>query len=107
MYPGISDKHNFQRPASPVPRLGADDAAVVAALIGGQVDPDADGLAQLDRILASAYGAAPARPGAFTEAVREHGGRAVALAIHQAFYWDGRGPQDVMLAAASIAAEAA
>ena len=28
------------------------------------------------------------------------------MAVHQAFFWDGRGPQDVMLAAASIAAEA-
>jgi hypothetical protein len=107
MYLDISDKHNFQRPASPIPRLGADDAAVVAALIGGQIDPDADGVAQLDRILASTYGAASARPVAFTDAVRAHGGRAVALAVEASYFWTGRSPQDVMLAAESIAAEAA
>lgn len=97
---------NFRRPARPVPRLAPDDAAIVAPILGGQTEPGADDLVQLDRIMASRYGTSPAQPGAFGAALRAHGGRAVALAVHQAFFWDGRGPQDVMLAAESIAAEA-
>ena len=100
-------KHNFTRPFQPNSRLTKADAAVVVELIGGLTEPSADGVAQLDRILASAYGAAPAVAGAFEAAVKEHGGLAVARAIEASFSLSGRPYQDIVQAAAAIAAEAA
>jgi hypothetical protein len=95
MYLDISNKRNFQRPASPIPRLGADDAAVICRLLGGQTEPDASDIAQLDPILVAAYGADPAAPGAFEAAVPEHGGRPVLMVVGFSYFLSGYGPRDI------------
>ena len=75
--------------------LGADDAQIAARLLGGLSEPTAADVARFDRIMADAYGADPARPGAFTEPAAEHGGRPVLMALGYSYFLSGHGPRDI------------
>ena len=100
-------KHNFARPFQPNSRLTKADADLVAALIGGQAEADAAAIGKLDRILAAGYETAQAPAGAFGQAVRKHGGRVTAMAVHKAYFMTGRSCPDIMEAAAAMVQEAA
>ena len=75
--------------------LGADDAQIAARLLGGLSEPTAADVARFDRIMADAYGADPALPGAFTEPAAEHGGRPVLMALGYSYFLSGHGPRDI------------
>jgi hypothetical protein len=92
----LSKYPNFRRAVRLAHSLSGDDAGFAAALVGGQTEPDVADIARFDRIMAAAYDAEPAPPGAFTEAVAEHGGRPVLMAVDYSYFLSGCGPQDIL-----------
>src|ERR1035437_744919 len=84
----------FQRPASLWRPIGFDDARAAASILT-EPEPTAADVARFDQMMAGAYGADPALPGAFTEPAAEHGGRPVLMALGYSYFLSGHGPRDI------------